>query len=394
MSKITRNYLPELFALNVRRTKPSMVTVNLTNRCNQRCIYCEIGKNPFSTGIDTLTFADITWIIDQMSVNKIRKISFCGGEPFLFAGIIDLVSYAGKKNIRCSITTNGMTAHRLNENELSVLKECKAEINISIDSFREDIQSFTRGSSVALPNALKSILVLNKKQIPLTVLTAISKYNFHDLSQFFSTAWELGIEQVLFQPIIYYSNYPDQLPVDNKSQLNVGIDQLDQLMKELEKILLFEKKHKIKTNVYRIIPWIRSYLETAAAQNGKMFFEDVVKKFSCREIDAIVDISFEGGIQPCGLFPAEIDIYKNRHLGLMALWTAATSVLREDLLHNRYPECCNGCCHHFSRNMLASILKHPFTNRVVFKKMVPLIVSRILSGLRKYLGAARQQSGI
>jgi MoaA/NifB/PqqE/SkfB family radical SAM enzyme len=382
-SKIITNYLPELFALGFFRSRPSVVGINLTHRCNQNCVYCEIGKNPLTRENDTLTVDDLLWVIDQMVINKIPRIALQGGEPFLFQGIIDVVAYAGEKNIRTQITTNGMTAHLLGENELNVLKECKTEVNISIDSFEYSIQSFTRGTPAALSNALKSVRKLSEKGIPLTVLTVISKYNYQDLFKSFSLAYEKGIRQVLFQPVIYYSNYPQRPALDDKSQLNVSVDKLEIVMDELNKILRFERKHKIKTNVYRIIPWIKYYLRTAETKSDKMFFDDVLGKFFCRDVYAIIDISYDGGIQPCGLLPAAVSIINNRPSGLMELWSQATAEIKKDLLQGRYPGCCNGCCHHFSRNMLASVFKHPFKNRIALFRMMPLVLSRILWGILK-----------
>ncbi|MEI7980331.1 MAG: radical SAM protein [Bacteroidota bacterium] len=384
-SKFTANYLPELFALGFFRSKPSIVTVNLTQRCNQRCIYCEIGQSLPSIEKDTLTVDDLTWIIDQMADNKIGKISLCGGEPFLFSGLINLVAYAGTRNIKCSITTNGMTAFQLSESELNILKECKTEINLSIDSFQDDIQSFTRGSGNALSNALKSLERLNKNGIPVTILTVISRYNFSDLSKFFIEAYEKGIKQVLFQPVIYYSNYPGQPAIENKSLLNVSVDKLDILMEELRKILLFEKTHRINTNVYRIFPWIGTYLRTAAGRDGKWFFKELLGSFFCRELYAIIDINFNGGIQPCGLTPASVSIINNRQPGLMALWLKATEEIKKDLSDERFYTYCNGCCHHFSRNMLASIVRHPVENHKALGNLTPLILSRMKNRILKNL---------
>jgi MoaA/NifB/PqqE/SkfB family radical SAM enzyme len=391
-SKLTRSYLPELSASIFGRRKPAMVTVNLTNQCNQNCIYCEIGQKHQPPGPEALTFSDLTWILDEMAKNKIRKISLCGGEPFLFEGIIDLVDYAGRKNIRCSITTNGMTAYMLNDSELNILKECKTEINISIDSFRESVQNYTRSTPAALPHALKSIQKLSEKTIPVTVLTVISKYNYQELFNFFSLACEKGIKQVLFQPVIYYSNYPERPPVDNKSLLNVSAGELDILMGELHKILRFERSHTIKSNVYRILPWIRSYLETAENQDRKWFFDDVLYKFYCREIYAIIDISYDGGIQPCALTNASISIHHDRHLGLIGLWLKATEVIKDDLDNGRFYAQCNGCCNHFSRNMLASIINHPVKNRAAMMTIMPLILSRIMFVLFKNLYFYRRQT--
>ena len=384
-AKLITNYLPEIVALGFIRTKPGMVTVNLTSRCNQRCIYCEIGIQIPTLRKDVLTVDDLKWIIDQMVENKIRKISLCGGEPFLFDGIFDVVAYAGKKKIRTSITTNGMSVHNLTEQQLTILKEAQTEINLSIDSFQDPIQSFTRGTNTALPNALKSFQVLTEKQIPVTVLTVISKYNYRNLSSFFTEAWEKGIKQILFQPIIYYSNYPDQPAINEKSQLNVGMDEIELLMDELKTILRFEKNHTIKTNVYRIFPWIGYYLKTAATQDGKWFFDNVLKKFFCREIYAIIDISYDGGIHPCGLSPATISIHKNRELGLLALWSQATGAIKKDLSNGRFYDICNGCCHHFSRNMLASIFKYFVKNRRALITLVPLLFSRIKNRMLKKL---------
>jgi MoaA/NifB/PqqE/SkfB family radical SAM enzyme len=384
-SKFLTSYLPETMALALYRPKPGMVTVNLTDRCNQRCIYCEIGQDQSPGALPVLTRDDMTWIIDQMAIHKIGKISLCGGEPFLFDGIIDVVSHAGKKHIRTSVTTNGMTVHSLDEASLAVLKECKTEINLSIDSFNDPVQAFTRGTPSALANALKSLERLKEKGIPVTVLTVISRFNFHDLAEFTRSACERGIAQVLFQPVIWYSNYPDRAPLDGKSNLNVGPRDLDQLMDELKKILLFEKSHPIKTNVYRLIPWIRHYLETAAGSNGKWFFEEVLQKFYCRELYAIIDISYSGGIQPCGLKTATVSIIGNRQQGLLELWSQATREIKADLEKDEYYPCCNGCCHHFSRNMLASMMKYPLQNRKALAGMLPLILSRICSTVAKKL---------
>ncbi len=382
-SKLKTNYLPEIPALLFGRKKPAMVTVNLTDRCNQHCIYCELGSHRSVSEKNILTKDDLKWVISQMAENNISRLSLCGGEPFLFDSLLEVVAYAGCKNIRCTITTNGMTVHKLTGEELKILQDYHTQINVSVDSFREDILSFTRGTQAALPNALRSIRILQENNIPVTILTAISKYNYHDLSSFMEEAYNLGIKQVLFQPLIYYSNFPETPALENKSQLNTGTEGLDKLMAELEKIMQFEKLHPVKTNVYRILPWIRHYLETAANPNRNWFFDKVLNKFYCREVYAIIDISYYGDIQPCGLAPAKISIHENRDRGLINLWMEATAEIKNDLLTANYRAYCNGCCHHFSRNMLASIVKYPFQNRQALFKISPLISSRISNTILK-----------
>jgi len=385
LSKLKINYFPELKALLIGRAKPSMVSVNLTEKCNQKCIYCEIGINSSSQHADRLTKEDLYWIIDQMYIHKLTRLSLCGGEPFLFSGIVDVVAYAWKNNIRCNITSNGMIVGELTEGELRILKDCKTAINISVDSFEDSIQIKTRGVKLALTNALHSILRLRQMGIPVTVLSAISKYNYHDLYNSFIKAYEYGIDQVLYQPIIYYPNFPDRQVIENKSQLNVEIENVELLIDQLEKITKFERKHKINTNVYRIIPWIRCYIRVAAGLTNRFFFNELLNKFYCREVYAIIDIDYNGGIQPCGLLKAEINIHNNKEFGLLDLWSEATENLKNDLSKNRYPDCCNGCCHKFSKNMLFSIAKYPIANRTTLVKVLLLLFIRVVSRLKKKL---------
>jgi MoaA/NifB/PqqE/SkfB family radical SAM enzyme len=324
-----------------------------------------------------------------MSSQKIHRISLCGGEPFLFVPLRDVISFATTKNIRCSITSNGMTIHRLEDEDFAAMRANNADINLSIDSFEEEIQAFTRGTPSALENALKSIDRLKREQIPFTVLAAISRYNYRNLSGFVETAHRIGIRQVLFQPIIHYTNYPDRPVIGNKASLNVPEDEIDTLLEELQKIYQFEKGHDISTNVYRIRPWIRTYLEHAGSMEGELFFREVLGKFYCRETFATIDIAYDGGIQPCGLTGATVNIHDRQGRGLLELWQEATAGIRDSISQGHYYPYCNACCHKFSRNMMASIMRYPWKNRKAAARMAPLIFARIVSKTRKQLSKVK-----
>lgn len=382
-SKIANSYLPEILALHHRRSRPSNVSLNVTATCNQNCIYCEIGKGIESKSNYILTKEDVFWIIDEMEKAQIPKLSMNGGEPFLFYPIFEVVKYAASKKIKTTITSNGMTIFKLPESSLKILQKAGTEINISIDSFDPEINTKTRGSANALENAIQSIQRLQDFGVPLLILVAISKYNFKTLTDTVKGAFNLGVKQVLFQPIIYASNFPDRDTLDKKNQLNVPTTYWRDLKDQLNQILKFEKKHDIKTNVYRLIPWIQSYLEKAEGLNGQWFFENILKKFYCRDLYAMIDITYTGGIQSCGLLPAPISIKNHNGRSLIDLWLEATKEARKHLENGEYFEACNGCCHHFSRNMIASMLKHPIANFNAWKQMTPLLTNRITSQLNK-----------
>ena len=374
--KLKFNYLPELFKIFTGRKTPAMVSVNLTNLCNQQCVYCEIGQKTTQDTAETLTKLDLFRIIDDMAFHKIKRLSLCGGEPFLFLNLIEVVLYAYENKIFCNITSNGMTIHQLSKQDLRILKSCDTMINISVDSFQQSIQTETRGNKLALDNCIKSIKTLQKFKIPVIILSAISKYNFKDLFISLCKANEMGIQNVLYQPIISFSNFPGQHKIENKGEFNVPVAELDLLMKELHIMFQYEKNHEIKTNLYRIIPWISEYIKQFQPNYQGVFYQKCLNKFYCRESLEVIDIDYHGGIQPCGLLPAKTNIKEHPHENLLDLWVIASQKLKDQLKEERFPNECSGCCHKFGRNMLASVIKYPISNRKIILKILPMLISR------------------
>ncbi len=358
------------------RGVPSMVSVNLTNRCNQHCIYCEIGQNRTVNNSDLLNRTDLFWIIDQMDQLGIRRLSLCGGEPFLFSDLIEVVRYAFKNQILCNITTNGTTISQLDHRSLDILKNCKATINISIDSFQESIQNRTRGSETAFSGAISALETLQTYQIPYIILTVISFFNYKDLILSLHRANELGIKQILYQPVIAFSNFPELDSIDHKQNLNVPIESLRAFLEDLQTMFYFETKNEIKTNLYRIIPWIGAYIKQFEHKSKIPFYKNVLPKFYCRESLEVIDIDYHGYIQPCGLIKGDIRINTDGSSNLLTLWKNATFTLQKDLKATDFPKECSGCCHKFGRNMLSSLMKYPIQNRKTLVKTAILLINR------------------
>ncbi len=58
---------------------PVSVSINLTNKCNQHCIYCEIGQGHVKSKKQLLALEDLKWIIDEMNVSGIPLLDLGGG---------------------------------------------------------------------------------------------------------------------------------------------------------------------------------------------------------------------------------------------------------------------------------------------------------------------------
>jgi uncharacterized radical SAM superfamily Fe-S cluster-containing enzyme len=108
----------------IRHGRGSVLTVDLTNRCNMMCDPCFMDANQVGY-VHELAWEDITQILDDAARVKPRRqmsIQFSGGEPTLSPFFLDAIRYARKKGyfaVQCA--TNGL---RFAE-EPGFAKQCK-----------------------------------------------------------------------------------------------------------------------------------------------------------------------------------------------------------------------------------------------------------------------------
>ncbi len=79
----------------------------ITNRCNCRCVMCDIYESPSRE----VRLEDAKKILSFLRRNKFLIVYFTGGEPTLHPNIIELVKYADDLGLVTAMTTNG-TASR------------------------------------------------------------------------------------------------------------------------------------------------------------------------------------------------------------------------------------------------------------------------------------------
>ena len=72
-------YLNLLKSLYLNIPTPLSVSVNLTNKCNQHCIYCEVGQGLVKTEKPLLVLDNLKRIIDEMDRSGIPILSLGGG---------------------------------------------------------------------------------------------------------------------------------------------------------------------------------------------------------------------------------------------------------------------------------------------------------------------------
>lgn len=84
----------------------SEISIEILQRCPNRCIYCSSHSNPQATHI--IPFEIIKNIIDDAKSLGCKTVCLSGGEPFLHPQILDIISYIAKLQLICYVYTSGI----------------------------------------------------------------------------------------------------------------------------------------------------------------------------------------------------------------------------------------------------------------------------------------------
>lgn len=134
-----------------RNMSLSYAYIEVTEKCNSKCIYCQI-DNPRTVNMDWRLYCSL---IDQLSALRIFEIRLGGGEPLLCENIIQMVQYACSKNIAVWICTNGSLLNKKMANELK--NAGLLGVKVSVDSCIPNKHNSLRGGIGSWESAVCAI---------------------------------------------------------------------------------------------------------------------------------------------------------------------------------------------------------------------------------------------
>lgn len=205
----------------VQRGLPISVSIEPTTSCNLRCPECPSGLRQFSRPTGMLDPAFFRKTIDQLSPHLVYLTFYFQGEPFLNPHFLDMVSYAAKKRIFTSTSTN---AHFLDDATAKRTVESGLErLIISIDGTTQETYAAYRigGKLSKVIEGTKAVLKWKKElrsRTPQVVFQfLVVKPNEHQVEDIHRLAADLGVDEVLLKTaqVYEYENGNELIP-DNE----------------------------------------------------------------------------------------------------------------------------------------------------------------------------------
>lgn len=288
LSKFANSYLDGIsHFLNKPLSKPMNITIGITLKCNLKCTHCdiwklksrkELDKNQWMTIIDTLR----DWL-------GTFQISFAGGEPLLYSGILEIIQYAANLGIITSIVTSGSTLDNAKLTEL--LQSNIDTINISLDSINPKIHDKIRGVKGVhnkVINAIEESCAVgkNKKIIIASVIMDSNLEEIIPLAQFTKDKNLYGISyQVLTD------NFGRKYEHDWFKKSKNFVRDLEKVEKVIDDLVVLKNKGYPILNARRQLEYTKQY------------FNDPTKSFpfSCKVGFNTLRIGPLGYVQFCNL---------------------------------------------------------------------------------------------
>lgn len=174
--------------------KPTIIVLNVTNKCNLACPYCF--QNAGTEYKNELTSDEIKSVITKaIELNPEINISLSGGEPFMRRDLLELLAFACSKAQRVSLLTNGTLITQRVANEIARVKTDGLFVQISIDGGTASTHDAIRGNG-SFEKSMTAIRLLEERQIPVVLSFTVTKANMNDVAGFFKLCADNRISRV------------------------------------------------------------------------------------------------------------------------------------------------------------------------------------------------------
>ena len=185
--------------LQFSEDKRPVVILNLTKRCNLKCIHCYAGSNG-TAGRGELSTVELLRVLDDLAEFGCPVVLFSGGEPLLHPDIVMLAKHAVTSGMRAVISSNGTLI--TSEKAAELASAGLSYIGISMDGSRETHDEF-RAVKGAFDMALKGLRNARDAGIKTGLRFTMTRRNIDDIPIIMETLEAENIPRICFYHLVY-----------------------------------------------------------------------------------------------------------------------------------------------------------------------------------------------
>jgi AdoMet-dependent heme synthase len=203
--------LEEITAKALRLNVPLAVQLDITYRCNERCVHCYLDHHDHGE----MTTAEILRLIEEMADAGVLTLTLSGGEIFLRKDLFEIVEHARRLTFCVKLKTNALL---IGAREAARLRDLAVqEIQVSIYSHRPEVHDSITLVPGSLKRSLSAIRFLKAQDLKVVMANVLMRQNMSDYAAVKDLAEEIGVEFTLDPTITPMMD-------GNRSILSLGAD--------------------------------------------------------------------------------------------------------------------------------------------------------------------------
>jgi Fe-coproporphyrin III synthase len=349
-------------------TTPLTVAIDITSRCNSKCVYCEVWKKEdFSRD---LTPEDIDRIVDQADEAGVRSIVLSGGEVTAYKDLFRLLGDLRKRGFNVTLLTNGLLFKPgVSQEKVDVINNCVDTLQLSLDSPDAKRYEDLRGVP-GVDRVARALDLITKPKRGLSCV--VSSENFWELDAIVRFAAEHHVDLVSFQPLSVATVFFDIPVLKGKSKYLPTAEMFESLHRALESAIALARELGVRTNLEQLVMWIEPFFKYSKTEEKDYFFNHVpgLNNFRCVFPSQAVYINAEGEMTPCRLLPSVGNV-KGKNFIEEWRTNPGLNEIRKNLKQGQYYEECKTCYCQFPPNMIYSLMADPISNYQLLKHVLP-----------------------
>ena len=259
------------------------ISIEILQRCPNRCIYCSSHSNPQATHI--IPFEIIKNVIDDAKSLGCKTVCLSGGEPFLHPHILDIISYIAKQQLICYVYTSGIymkdeVYSSLPNEYIEAIRGMVDKVIFNVEADSSTLYDQIMGTDVggfdmmkkSINDCVSSGLVVETHVVPMQV-------NFKHLKSIFEMCYQLGVSKVSILRLV----------LQGRALVNLSLVKLTgEDSREVTK-LIKALKEAYKGKVRIGLPYSDS--------NCRIY---------CKAASDKINVRYDGNVYPCEVFKDDL----------------------------------------------------------------------------------------
>jgi len=262
--------MSEMAAKALKLNIPLSVQLDLTYRCNERCIHCYLDHDDHGE----MNTAEIKGLLDQMADAGVFFLTISGGEIMMRKDFFEILEHAHARTFSIKLKTNGVLIRKKEAERIRALGV--ESVQISVYSDRAEVHDAITKMPGSFRQTIEAVRLLRTVGLHVTMANVLMVQNAQDYPGVRALANELGAQCTLDPTITPMMD-------GDRSILELNVD----------KAALRE--------VFRDIALVGNVEEFCAPPQG--VDEDALDMLPCSAGHTACYVSPYGDVYPCVQFP-------------------------------------------------------------------------------------------